>query len=497
MQRGFSFSLLAIGLLLVAGTSCKKDFGDLNISPNAPATPSTKFLFGNAVINLGGPFGVGVAAGNLYVQHMAEYQYSEESRYFNRIYTYDPLYAGPLMDVQTVINLNTDPETRSTRAVLDNGTNANQLGHARILKAFLMLHVTDRWGDVPYTEAFKGPANNKPKFDSQRSIYNDLLKELKEAAAQITDGLPNDPLFDGDADRWIKWAHSLRAIIALRMSGTEDAAIARAAFTEAVADGVIASNTENAIYQYLANINFECPWFTNYARQGRYDYGVSNTITDFMNANNDPRKVVFARPAISTGTFQGIPYGDDESYNVVDYSLLGRAVYAQNAQLQLTTYAQMCFTMAEAALIGWIAGGDAQVAAWYELGINASMDQWAKISVNPVVSFSTTDKNNYRQQPAIDIPVVNTLTASQKLERIQTQKWLNFYMNNGFESWAEWRRTGYPVLQPALDPLSSDGEIPRRQCYPTTEKDLNGANYAAALTAQGPDELSTRMWWDK
>ena len=70
-------------------------------------------------------------------------------------------------------------------------------------------------------------------------------------------------------------------------------------------------------------------------------------------------------------------------------------------------------------------------------------------------------------------------------------------MNNGYEAWAEWRRSGYPVLAPAINPLNANGQIPRRQCYPTTEKDLNSLNYAKVLTVQGPDELSTRMWWDK
>lgn len=494
MLSSYSRLIIPVFLLFITVSSCKKDFGDLNLNPNAPAVPSTKFLFGNAVVNVSGIQG---AAGALYAQHMAEFIYTQESRYFNKIFSYDPIYAGPLMDLQTVINLNTDPATKNTRAVLDNGSNDNQLGPARILKAFLMLHVTDRWGDVPYKEAFKGPANNKPAFDSQQSIYNDLLKELKEAVGQITAGLPNDPLFDGNFNRWKSWGQSLRAIIALRMVKTGDAALAKTAFNEAVAGGLMASNADNAIFKYLSNSNFESPWYTNYVRQGRYDYGTSATVIDMLNANQDPRLPVFARPAINTGNYVGLPYGEDAYYDVTDFSLLGRAIYAQNAPLQLTTYAQMCFTMAEASLRGWIAGGDTQVAAWYEKGVNASMDQWAAVSVNPVVTITAQQKNDYRQQAAIDIPVVNTLTFDQKLNRIHTQKWINFYMNNGYEAWTEWRRTGYPVLTPAIDPLNANGQIPRRQCYPTTEKDLNSAHYATVLTSQGPDELSTRMWWDR
>ena len=129
--------------LALSATSCTKDFGDLNINPNQPSSPNTKFLFGSAVTGLGGGFNG--AAGLLYVQHMAEFIYTNESRYFNTQYSYNPIYAGPLMDLQRIIALNTDNETKNGKEILDNGTNANQLGHARILKAFYMLHITDRW----------------------------------------------------------------------------------------------------------------------------------------------------------------------------------------------------------------------------------------------------------------------------------------------------------------------------------------------------------------
>lgn len=108
-------------LLLAAfagSTGCQKDFGDLNISPNGPSTPSTRYLFGNAVVNM---TGIQAPSGNLYVQFASEFEYNEESRYFNKIYTYDPIYSIPLMDIQSVIDMNTDPETKDTKVVLEIG----------------------------------------------------------------------------------------------------------------------------------------------------------------------------------------------------------------------------------------------------------------------------------------------------------------------------------------------------------------------------------------
>ena len=87
-------------------------------------------------------------------------------------------------------------------------------------------------------------------------------------------------------------------------------------------------------------------------------------------------------------------------------------------------------------------------------------------------------------------------TEAKALELIGTQKWIALYYM-GYEAWAEWRRTGYPVLTPAAKPLNTSGLIPRRMAYPTTEAQLNKVNYDAAIARQGADNQETRVWWDK
>ncbi len=482
-------SAVMLGIVLTSAVSCKKDFGNMNVNPNTPSVPSTKFLFGSAVITSGGI--VNGAGGLLYVQHMSEFIYTNESRYFNREYSYNGIYIGPLMDLQRIIQMNTDPATKDTKAVTDNSPNANQIGHTRILRAFLMLDMTDRWGDIPYTQSLKGTDNVKPKFDPQKSIYADLLKELKEAPAQITQAMPNDPLFDGNWQRWKRWGNSLRAIVALRMVKTEDAATAQAAFQEAVAAGLMQSSDDDATYSYLAQQAFESPWYTNY--RSRYDYGISNTMVDKLQSISDPRLRIFARsPKNFPGTYRGLPYGRNVQYVTDDYSLLGTTPAAQNFPILFTTYAQMCFTMAEAAMRGWIPGGDATMISWYNEGVKASIKKWNTLAKTTVAAADTTT-----YLAGTGVALLATQTQAQKLELIQTQKWINFFMGNGYEAWAEWRRTGYPVLTPARDAVNVGGQIPRRQCYISTERDLNTDNYKAAVAAQGPDELSTRIWWDK
>jgi len=74
-MKFYKFKYLTLAAVMaVSVMSCKKDFGDTNVNPNAPLTPSTKFLFGSAVTGIRGI--MNAAPGLLYVQHMAEYVYT-------------------------------------------------------------------------------------------------------------------------------------------------------------------------------------------------------------------------------------------------------------------------------------------------------------------------------------------------------------------------------------------------------------------------------------
>jgi hypothetical protein len=68
----------------------------------------------------------------------------------------------------------------------------------------------------------------------------------------------------------------------------------------------------------------------------------------------------------------------------------------------------------------------------------------------------------------------------------------------GFQGWAEYRRLDFTgVLKMPVDgPLTSIDRIPLRREYPGDEQTLNPVNRQAAVDRQGPDALTTRLWWD-
>ena len=82
------------------------------------------------------------------------------------------------------------------------------------------------------------------------------------------------------------------------------------------------------------------------------------------------------------------------------------------------------------------------------------------------------------------------------------------YPYGSAEAWAEWRRTGYPNLLPAIDynhdikniSRDSDGADIygyRRYPLPPVEYDVNSANVTAIVAADlnGADNPGTDVWW--
>ena len=155
-------------------------------------------------------------------------------------------------------------------------------------------------------------------------------------------------------------------------------------------------------------------------------------------------------------------------------SFPGVAIRSQDSPLPIYTLAQVHLSHAEAASNGWIAGDPAD---HYNSGVTASFEQWWGMD-------GTAAAEAYLEEnPYVDI------------NSIAYEKWVAAFPS-GYEAWAEWRRLDYPELIPAVDAQNTSRQIPVRHAYGQTESELNGTNYDAAVSSQGPDDLDTKLWWD-
>ena len=168
------------------------------------------------------------------------------------------------------------------------------------------------------------------------------------------------------------------------------------------------------------------------------------------------------------------------------------------APIIILGHAEAYLLLAEAALRGWYTGSTAQVA--YENAVRAGMTQWALwTAVAPSTNIITEAQIN---EYIASNPYLTGGTFEQQLQQISEQKWLSLF-GDDYEVYANWRRTGYPVLMPVNYPGNvTGGQMFRRFSIPITENLTNQANYLEALKRQGfsestNDNLLTRVWWDK
>lgn len=482
LKKYITLSLASVAML---AASCEKieDFGDTNVDPSKVAVSSSRSLMTNAMQNSVALF-IGNTQGTTMAQHFSEGPYLTSSGYGDAVggQAYSAWYTSPLIQLKKIIDYNTAGTVEADPG--SNGSKNNQIAVARIMKAFIFWKLTDRWGDLPYSQALQGGANITPAYDKQEDIYKDILKELKEAAAQIDGGLgmQGDIILDGNMAAWKRFAATQRMLMALRMSKVypTSAGLAATEFNAAMA-AVISSNAQNITYKFLAGdpSNYN-PWYTNYSVSNRNDYAISTTIVNYMKANgrgNDPRLPIYAE-VLPGNVVKGLDYGKALQTNIPNaYSRLGSTLRAAGTPANILTFAQVQFAKAEAAKLGWIAGGDATAKTFYDSGVDASLAQYGVADA----TFKTETGVAYDPTTAI--------------QQIATQRWIHLYLD-GWEAWAEWRRTGFPVLKAGPNSANPAG-IPRRLMYPAADKTVNTDNYAKVVAQQGADNLNTRIWWDK
>lgn len=463
-------------------SSCETvDFGDVNNNPNGPTAAVTSQLLTQAQKTVSG-----IATnmqGILFTQQLTQGQYPGDSRYATLTRSYNGFFTGSIQNLNRIIELNEDEATKAAAGAF--GDNNNQIATAKILRAYILQYMTDKWGGLPYSDGFQGIDNPQPKFDTQEELYNIMFAEIESALSLIDaskSGPKGDIIFNGNMDRWNLFANSLKMTMALRISDA-NATLAKSKFEEVVSSGnFISMNSQNIEYNYGTVDADDSPWHDRWKE--REDFILSVTMMEYLRSNLDPRLFKYAEPSKSgTATSPVFPGNSDAAYvgapngevngNVPDFSFpTATIIYDVDFPTPIYTAAQMKFALAEAAAKGWNAGGSTAAVLFSE-AIAASMDYWG---------VAAADKASYI--------AAHPYTG---MNAIAYEKWIALYLN-GHEAWSEWRRFDFPVLTPSAN--AADPRIPVRDSYDSSVADNNPTNYAAIVAAQGTDDNHTKLWWD-
>lgn len=505
--------LLFFTLVLVLAGACTKDFEEMNVSPIGLTEEriDEDILFTRAQLYGALRYSEFQRVQMLYTQHYIQWYsvsvpYFETDRYITRndwaTAYWEAAYADFGMQIQQIVNITAeDPDKINENAI------------ARIWKVFIVHRITDFWGDVPYSEAWTGDLT--PAYDTQESIYIDMLDELEAAVDQFDPTASesfggNDLIFQGNTASWIKFANSLRLRLAIRISNVAPDLARQHGEAVLAEDNFISTIEGSAILKYGRDYGSADENVQPMSWLRRFDeYRVSNTLVEFLVGTDDPRLPLYIDPARSDGQYRGLQNGLNPGQigeiNVDDYSKDSDIIANQYAPTGLLIYPEVLFLKAEAALLNW-SGAGSDPAVYYEQGIRSSINYWLwvynDIKGRLPEEQATALKDIEISEEAItdylnDDEIVYDPTKG--LEQIITQKWLAL-VNQGFEAWAEYRRTGFPTLNaiPNSDNASETGlEVPSRVIYPAQESvAYNTENYLKAIDQQGPDLATTKVWWD-
>jgi hypothetical protein len=476
-------------------TSCTKDFDTINTDPNRPTNINPgvmlgqlEYLFVNS--SIGGSYNFT----HELMQVTAPRSSPSEGvhRYFiNPGATLWTSFYNRMADVQDII------------AIADKLGETNYKAIALVYKCWAYSILTDLYGDVPYSEATKATDGNfLPKFDAQKDIYIQILKDLITANDLFDDTKAltygGDYVYASNAlsggknigiQRWKKLCNTLRLRLLLRLTKRQSDIDVNSQISAILADAikypVFASNADDGIFKYPNVYPFFNPYYT--ARQLDWRDGTYYTkfFINKMNADNDPRRQIWAIPITVGGVsvFQGIESGYPTS---IEYVVGANSNYTDALKTSaylgvMITYAEEEFIKAELALKGFNTGKTSKV--HYENGITASMVQWG-----------TTLPPNYLTQSGVAYNA--TATPDAQLQQIILQKYYAFFFVD-YQSWFEKRRTGYPIL-PRGTGIPVENQFPNRIPYPTYLQSLNSANYSAAVVNMGgSDNANVNVWWNK
>lgn len=493
-------------LLLV---SCDKGFDELNVNPTALTSVDPAYQLNTAIVNSVPGYGNLSYETTIVKQMITPFSGQGSAANFNQDNrgvssgNWNTFYNSVVREVVDVMAKTKDVPARS-----------NLYHMARIWRAYAFMLLTDTYGDVPYKQAGLSYLEGiiKPVYDPQEAVYTDILAELESASAGLDAAKPritSDVLYDGDVARWKRLGYSLLLRAGMRLSKVNPTKAAEVV-AKAVAGGVMQSNDDNAVLRHTANFTNPVGSQLN-GGQSAFFY-LADDFVEFLKSTNDPRlasiavryvgatsgaQQVEARANRTPASQVGAPLGYDNTTigpavtakklaSLWDFSQLDRTrMAALLAPSFLVTYAQTQLLLAEAAFRKWTPGDPA---ALYANGIRSHMRQLALYGASTAIPDATI--NAY--------VTANPLAAGKELEQINTQYWVASFLV-GPEAWANFRRSGYPVLTPNPYPGSDLKTEPfiRRLTYTDAELNVNKTNVDQAIARQGPNLLDTRVWWDK
>lgn len=500
MKNTLTALCLASTLLLGA---CKKEYLDINTSPNNPTSVTPGLVLTNA-LNTTATSTTG--SSNFYqfaAAWIGYWDFSGAVAAFaeERSYQFTTNY-GPVVNIWANLydNLEDYDYVEKQGVTLNNQF---YLAVAKTMKVYDFQNLVDIYGNIPYSQALKSTAAIRPSYDKAQDIYEDLAKKLDTAATIFKNNVGKvasadaayDIMYAGDAAKWARFANTLKLRILLRqseISGRQAYIQSEIAKITANGMGYMAANEGAGVNPgYSNSAGKQNPFYGTFgyspvgktAPTDNHRYFIASTYgLAFYQNNNDPRLgKLYTTINDGAGTnYSGSPFGPtattDDSPQFK--SAIGTGLLQSAAQTQyLLTDFEGLFLQAEAAQRNFIT---ADARGLYESAVQQNFTYLGAGSASDYLTASPISSWD--------------LATTDKITFIMTQKWAAMNGINDIEAWSDYRRLNIPSDVPiSNNPAATTRKVPVRMLYPQSEYNYNPDNVLAQGTI---NQFTSRIFWD-
>ena len=382
----------------------------------------------------------------------------------------------------------------NSKAIRDAAAESESWGDylaATVYRAIAYQTVADAFGEVPYTEAEKGSAAAAPHFDEGPTVYAGIVADLEEALSHIQgyEEVSENMLFNNSTkvDNFVKLANSILLRVLMRESGKVDVKDKLAALI--AEDNFITADVAFASSLFANQAGQDNPLYEQFVRgAGNTSAGTTQDLAGHMAVIGTMSEVADARlaakfnPSANDGVYEGgfidTQYSIEKTSGWADKGSYSEPVLKYNSPVSVMTRAEVDFFLAE--YYAKIAPDAAKAQAAYEAAIDAS---FATAGVTGAEDIYGAGKKY-------------AWDASKAEELIGIQKWVHLANVNGYESWCELRRLGYPEFNSKTGAeiyTTWTGIAKSNSATPTTQElvDAGVYTYGTIVTPQSLADMAS------
>lgn len=365
-------------------------------------------------------------------------------------------------------------QTKEIRSKADEVNNRIVKGIAGVVQAQTAGMAAALWGDIPYSEYGNVEEFPNPKYDSQAQVYQSVQTLLDESIADLESAQgvnpgENDIFYNGDTDKWIEAAYTLKARYYLHVGNYEAA-------NTAAQNGI--STPDNSMYaEHDASYQGDMNVYYSFSVFDRPAYMSANEAIGpdmyFTRMNGKTNEVARAfHSYLYPSLFNAYNIGPE--INFVDAVYFGapsiEGYYASDAQFPLITYAENELIRAEALtmdgpqqdLNGAVSALN-NVREW--LRDDYYMAAYEAVTQTPR-QYDDYDRTDFEGGGMADVTGSGDVQANLFHEIIEERF---FTLQGTYATFNDIRRTGNVLSIPT----NTGSEIPQRFLIPQTEVNAN------------------------